>query len=139
MITAVDTNVLLDVFAADPVHLESSQLALRECLAEGTLIACEVVWAETAAFFPTVESALETMERLGLIYSEVSREVSLQASVTWRKYRKRGGTRLRILPDFLIGAHARASADRLLTRDSGFYRSFFSGLTVIDPSRRQKS
>lgn len=134
MITAIDTNILLDVFGADPTYLENSQTALRKCLAEGSVIACEVVWAETAAFFPTVESALQTMDRLGLIYSEISKEVSLQASVAWRKYRKRGGTRLRILPDFLIGAHATACADRLLTRDSRFHRSFFSGLTVIDPS-----
>ena len=101
---------------------------------EGSVIACEIVWAETAAFFPSVQSALETMDRLGVLYSEIDKDVSLQASVAWRKYRKRGGTRLRILPDFLIGAHAAACADRLLTRDSKFHKTFFAGLSVIDPS-----
>ena len=136
MITAVDTNVLLDVFGADPVHLKNSQSALRECLAEGSVIACEMVWAETAAFFPSVQSAVDTMDRLGVIYSEINKDVSLQASIAWRKYRKRGGTRLRILPDFLIGAHAAVCADRLLTRDSKFHKTFFAGLSVLDPSKR---
>ena len=125
---------MLDIFTADPIYLEKSQAAVRRCLSEGTLIACDVVWAETAAFFQTSASALETMNLLGVIYSELNREMALQASVVWRKYRKRGGTRLRILPDFLIGSHAIASADRLLTRDSGFYRTYFSVLKVIDPS-----
>ena len=47
----------------------------------------------------------------------------------------RGGARRdRIVADFLIGAHARLQADRLLTRDRGFFRDSFDGLEVIDPS-----
>lgn len=49
-------------------------------------------------------------------------------------YRKSGGSRERVIADFMIGAHALANADRLLTRDRGFYRKYFKQLRVLDPS-----
>jgi predicted nucleic acid-binding protein len=50
-------------------------------------------------------------------------------------YRRDGGTRARMVADFLIGAHARTRADRLVTRDRGFFRRYFDGLDIIDPAR----
>jgi hypothetical protein len=38
MITAVDSNVLLDVFGADSTFGPPSRQVLRRCLAEGSLI-----------------------------------------------------------------------------------------------------
>jgi predicted nucleic acid-binding protein len=39
-----------------------------------------------------------------------------------------------MIADFLIGAHALHQANRLLTRDRGFYRDYFDGLEILDPS-----
>jgi hypothetical protein len=66
----------------------------------------------------------------------MSRDAALAASVAWRRYRRRGGARTRVIADFLVGAHAAKRADRLLTRDRGFYRSYFKEVSVFDPSRR---
>ena len=133
MITAVDTNVLLDVFGADPEFGQRSAAALRACLREGRLVACEVVWAETASFFPSPAAARGPMERLEVGFSPLDVEAALAASGAWRKHRAKGGRRERAA-DFLIGAHAQLHADRLLTRDRGFYRACFSGLKILDPS-----
>jgi len=48
---------------------------------------------------------------------------------------KEGETRRRIAADFLIGAHAFVQCDRLLSRDSGFFRKYFSDVTLIVPTR----
>jgi hypothetical protein len=57
------------------------------------------------------------------------------AATAWRTYRADAGPRTRVVADFLIGAHASTQADRLLTRDRGFYRRYFDDLNVLDPSR----
>jgi len=134
MITAVDSNVLLDVFSADPVFGRASREALRRCLAEGGLIACDVVWAEVAAAFDAPEAAADALDRLGLRYSPTDARSAQAAGTAWRAYRRQGGSRQRVIADFLVGAHARAQADRLLSRDRGFYRSEFADLAILDPS-----
>jgi hypothetical protein len=74
------------------------------------------------------------MGRLGVELSSVSAPAALGAGSAWRAYRERGGRTTRLVADFLIGAHALSQADRLLTRDRGFYRSYFGRLPVLDPS-----
>lgn len=135
MITAVDTSVILDIFGADATFGLRSKEALRTCIAQGRLVACEVVWTEVAGFFPSPAAAQEAMTRLEVDYSALTLETALEASKAWRAYREKGGRRGRVAADFLIGAHAQCQADRLLTRDRGFYRSYFKRLPVIDPSR----
>ena len=134
MITAVDTNVLLDVLRAHPDSRPASLQALRRCLAEGGLVACDVVWAEVASEFLSPDDGRHALELLTVGYDSIAQATALAAGIRFREYRARGGPRTRILPDFLVAAHATSHADRLLTRDRGFYRSYFSDLVVVDPS-----
>lgn len=135
MITAVDTNVLLDIFTADPRHGPSSRDVLRRCLAEGSLIACDLVWAEVAAAFEDAPAVVRAMDGLEIGYDGVDQETALAAGLAWARRRAAGGAHRRIVPDLIIGAHAAARAERLLTRDRGFYRSAFTRLTILDPAR----
>jgi predicted nucleic acid-binding protein len=134
VITALDTNILLDVFGADRNFGPRSREALRRAIAEGQLVACEAVWAEVAGFFPSLDAAREAMRRLGVEFSPITLDTSLEAARAWKSYRRPGGPRIRVAADFLIGAHALLQAGRLLTRDRSFYRTHFRSLSVLDPA-----
>ena len=60
-------------------------------------------------------------------------DAALEAARTMRAYARNKGPRERTAPDFLIGAHAIQQADALLTTDTGFYRHYFEGLSVVAP------
>lgn len=134
MITAVDTSVLLDVFGNDPEHGHASAERLRRCLQEGTLAACDIVWAETRAAFPDNVSFEKAMTVIGVRFCPLSDRAAAHAGACWKAYRRAGGSRSRVLADFVIGAHALHQADRLLTRDRGYYRSHFRGLALVEQS-----
>ena len=134
MITAVDTSVLIDIFGADTRYGLRSRDALERSLAEGALLVSDVVWAETAAAFPESTAAAKAISALGGTFSASILETANAEGLAWRAYRDAGGPRIRVVADFLVGAHALVQADRLLTRDRGFYRRYFTSLTVIDPA-----
>jgi predicted nucleic acid-binding protein len=97
-------------------------------------VACEVVWAECAAELPDADTAVDRLAALRVGYSAAQADAALTAGKMWSLYRGRRGARERVIADFLIGAHALLQADRLLTRDRGFYRGYFEGLKILDPT-----
>ncbi len=68
------------------------------------------------------------LTRLGIAAEPADRESAFPAGKQWEEYRQMSRRKDRIISDFLIGVFARIRADRLLTRDRGFYCDCFSGL-----------
>lgn len=134
MRTAVDSSVLLDIFSASEPFLKLSQDAVREALREGSLIASEVVWAEVSAHFESLDSFRGAMSKLGVEFVSSSAASAELAGKAWTQYRRSGGRREQLIPDFLVAAHAETHADRLLTRDRGFSKQYFANLSVWDPT-----
>jgi predicted nucleic acid-binding protein len=134
VITAVDTNVLLDVFSADPKHGPKSRETLKSSQRAGRLVVCEIVLAELSRYFSQLEELREILGRLDIAFEPLGEEACYVAGQAFLLHRKRGGKWDRILPDFLIGSHAQVRCTRLLTRDRGFYRDYFPELEVLDLS-----
>jgi predicted nucleic acid-binding protein len=139
MITAVDTSILLDVFLPDKIFADASSRLLKMAYDEGALIMCDIVYAELVPQFEERSMLDNTLATINVNLSPVDTEIVCLAGKKWGEYRKSGGTRKRIITDFLIGAHAVIKAERFLTRDRGFYRSYFPELTILSPKTRVDS
>ena len=133
MITAVDTSVLIDVFGAHPRFGSPSANALRLCLNEGAVVACDAVWSETRVAFASDQGFFDAMRTLEISYCAPTEQTATLAGAIHKKYRAAGGKRDRVVADFLIGAHAALQCDRLLTRDRGYYKKYFADLVVVEP------
>ena len=133
---AVDSSVILDVLLDDQEFAEASVALLDRFFSRGALVICPVAYAECAASLLPPSKFTEIGAEMGLAYEDFTPESCISAGALWQEYRSRGGPRRRILADFLIGAHAAASADVLLTRDRGFFRSYFRDLEVVEPDSR---
>ena len=128
MITALDTGVLLDVFLDDKRHGLRSKQRLREAYDAGALVICDVVYAELAPAFGDREALDRALQEINVTLASLDSSIAWEAGRRWLRYRRAGGPRERILPDFLIGAHALMAADRVLTRDRGFYGTYYPEL-----------
>lgn len=129
---AVDSSVLIEILIGAP-HSEAAESALREALSHGPVLVCDVVVAEVCSSLRDGDQAMQVLEDMGIRYGEVEARAAIRAGEMQRRYRQRGGTRSRTVPDFIVGAHALLQCSALITRDAGFFRDYFKGLKVIVP------
>lgn len=134
MVTAVDTSVLLDVLLNDSQHAGHSMAALRQAASEGSLVICETVLAELV---PTLAPGdlPQFLADWNLTFAPSSQASAMLAGEMFRVCLRRGGKRGRVVPDFLIAAHAQHHAHRLLARDRGYYRDYFTQLQLWVPTQ----
>ena len=128
MTTAADTNILLDVFTPNSEYTLESGESLRLARQRGPIFVCDVVYAELVPAFESRDALDSALSAIGAMVSPIDTDIAYTAGLRWGQYRRAGGPRTRILADFLIGAHAIATADTFLTRDSGFYATYFPEL-----------
>lgn len=142
MITAVDTNILFDILLPDENHVFNSKRLLEEHASKGQLIICEIVYAELASQFGSEKETNTFLSDTGIRLVNSSEKSLAVAGERWRSYLKNRkpfacpqcnypiSFRQRVLSDFIIGAHALAYAEHLLSRDRGFYKTYFKDLKI---------
>lgn len=129
----VDTNVLLDVVTDDPAWADWSQRQLDGWAVRGSLVINAVIYAELSIGFERIEALDEVLSETGLAMVEIPRPALFLAGKAFRAYKRTGGPRTGVLPDFIIGAHAAVAQLPLLSRDPGRYRTYFPTLDLIVP------
>jgi predicted nucleic acid-binding protein len=139
MITAIDTDVFLDILVPDPQFFKPSLTALEAAARAGSLGICDFVYAELRVHFPRQSECDELLRENDIRMEGLSRPASFLASRLWKYHRQKGGAKTRILTDFLVGAHAQLQASQLFTRDRGFYREMFRSLPLIDPANPRRT
>jgi predicted nucleic acid-binding protein len=129
----VDTNVLVDVLQNDPQWADWSIAQLRAQAQLHELAINPVVYAELSLSFSTFEALDRVVATMELSMQEVPRPALFLAGKAYLQYRRRGGGKAQLLPDFFIGAHAAVEGWSLLTRDASRFRTYFPDLQVIAP------
>lgn len=130
----VDTNVLIDLVADDPVWADWSEENLEAAALLGPLAISDVVYAELAVRYARIEDldAFVTAAKVDVLH--LPKAALFLAGKVYSRYRQAGGTRSGVLADFFIGAHACVLGTPLLTRDVRRYRSYFPTLDLIAPN-----
>ena len=131
--TLVDTNVLLDLVTDDPDWADWSIAQLEAASLNGPLLINEVIYAELAVRYDRIEDLEAFVDEAGLEMAPIPRAALFLAGKVFTRYRRSGGSRTGVLPDFFIGAHAAVAEQPLLTRDIGRYRTYFPSLMLITP------
>lgn len=159
MISALDTNILLDILIPNAKYAQNSKALIDDAFRKGSLVMSEIVYAELSSQFPTKNELDQFILETGIRLVPSSPDSLYAASLAWKEYlatkgkksevcpycgtkvqwtcancRERVPVRQHIISDFLIGGHALKQANRLLTRDRGYYRAYFKELKVVSPS-----
>jgi predicted nucleic acid-binding protein len=130
----LDSSVVLDIFTNDPVRSDDSSQALLRMVSAG-FEACidDLVYAEISAGFSKIETLDAALGGLGLVHDPIPKEALFLAGKAFLAYRRGGGPKTSVLPDFLIGAHAAVRGYPLLTRDPGRVEKAYPRLRVLSP------
>ncbi|MBT9489369.1 MAG: type II toxin-antitoxin system VapC family toxin [Rubrivivax sp.] len=129
----VDTNVLVDVLQNDPQWADWSIAQLRAQAQLQGLAINPVIYAEMSLSFSTLEALDDVVQTMDLALREIPRPALFLAAKAFAQYRRRGGSKAQVLPDFFIGAHAAVEGWPLLTRDASRFKTYFPTLQVLAP------
>lgn len=132
--TLIDTNILIDIATRDPVWANWSLSQLENASIAGPVLINDIVYAEFSIRYDHIGQLDAFLAAAGIQLVPMSTAALFLAGKTFLRYKKAGGSRVSVMPDFFIGAHAAVEGMPLLTRDTGRYRTYFPTLDLIAPN-----
>lgn len=130
----VDTNILLAL-----IHEVEGPIGdkLADLQSRGDMYVNPVIFAELSPNFATCDDLSGYLSGLGMAVEAFTLAECHRAGQAFAEYRRRGGARETILPDFLVGAQAAMRGWPLVTRDRKGFASYFPEVELIDPYEAQ--
>lgn len=151
MNSALDTNVIADILFNTQYANEAIN-CLEHYKSIGCLLINEIVYSEIACIFQKTEDLERFLKENDIIFKNTSQKGLIKASKEWKQYLKRRkiicshcGQKIitqcnkcsneikikqHLMPDFIIGAFAFCDCDHIITRDTGYYKTYFKGLKI---------
>jgi len=91
MITAVDTNILVDHRNENAAFSSASIFALDRAKSAGVIVICDIVYAELCVLFDSRIECDDFLASLGIKVQALDPESSFRASRNWISYLESGG------------------------------------------------
>lgn len=131
--TLVDTNIWIDCIDANSQWHEWAIEQLQKLSERSSLHVNLIVYTELLVPGPDIEALDALLDVYDTLRSPLPWSCASLTAAAFSLYRSRGGSKLKPIPDFYIGAHAAVANLSVLTRDPSSYRSYFPRLVVIAP------
>jgi predicted nucleic acid-binding protein len=131
--TLIDANILLDVLED---RREWAPWAVRQIMRlsnEGDLVINQIIYSEVSVPYDSMELFDDILNPRWVRREELPWQAAFKAGKVHQLYRAKGGQKLSVLPDFMIGAHAEFNVYRVLTRDPKRFRTYFPEVELVAP------
>jgi predicted nucleic acid-binding protein len=129
----VDSNILLHLFNPEDEDRDRVIEAFDRLSLDASPRINPVIFAEISPGFDSHDEVYRAISGLGVEVEPLINADAYRAGQAFIAYRRNGGPRVAILPDFLIGAQAAARGWPILTRDPRRFRTYFPDVELIDP------
>jgi predicted nucleic acid-binding protein len=131
--TLIDINVLVDVVEMRPVWSDWAARQMARLSQEGALLINQIIYAEASVPYATIEDFELVMKTSLMLREDMPWSAGFRAGKAFLQYRRKGGPRQQVLPDFMIAAHAAVNGHRLLTRDGARFSLYFPEVELVTP------
>ena len=131
--TLVDTNIWIDCIDANSTWHEWSIEQLQRLSERSPLHVNLIVYTELLVPGPDINALDALLDVYDTLRTPIPWACAALTAATFALYRNRGGSKLKPMPDFYIGAHAAVANLSVLTRDPTPYRGYFPRLVVVAP------
>jgi predicted nucleic acid-binding protein len=130
----VDSCIITDLGDPDSEWFEWSASTLERLDEDNRFVINPVIYTECSVAYETIEEVESLFSTLSFDYLDIPREALFLAGRAFIRYRRRGGSKNNVLPDFFIGAHAAVDNYPIVTRDKGRFSSYFPTVNLHMPA-----